>query len=51
VSAPPLSVLEPQLLVLEPHPLRVLATGLPVPNLIDAEKNVVFNSGGYSSRR
>ena len=32
--------------------LEGLGTGLPVPILvIDAEKNFVFNSGRYSSRR
>jgi len=31
--------------------LEVLGTGLPVPILaVDAEKNVVFNSGRYSFR-
>jgi len=44
-------VLEPQLLFLEPNLPEGLGTGLPVPILIDAEKNVVFNSGRYSSRR
>jgi hypothetical protein len=45
-------MLEPLLRPLEPHLLEGLGTGLLVPILeLDAEKNFVFNSGRYSSRR
>jgi hypothetical protein len=37
--------------MLEPDLPEGLGTGMPVPISIDAEKNFVFNSGGYSSRR